>query len=192
MSWQTAVGLLAIGLGLAAAEPIAAQDRQGGMGMGGMGMGGMGMGGMGVGGMGHGYSWYHNGPGMHFGWYGGGPGGTCFMSAGENGAFANLDARLEFLRANIGVNDAQRAAWDAYTAAVKRSIETMQTAYQVMMQNMMNLNFAERFNAQLGAMNAHMAELQKVAPALAGLYGVLTPEQKQKADTLFRAMGCYW
>ncbi len=156
-----------------------------GMGMGGMGMGGMGgmgMGGMGMGGMGG----MHPGFQMHHGWFSPGMAG-CFITGGDA---AILAQRLNALHDALALSTAQKPQWDGFASAVVRSNETMQAAYRTMLANMMNMNFAERFNKQLEAMNLSMAELQKVAPALAALYGVLTPEQKVRAEMQFRALGC--
>lgn len=159
----------------------------GGMGMGGMGMGGMGMGGMGMGGMGMGgMGGMHPGFQMHHGWFSPGMAG-CFMTGGDATILAQ---RLNALQDALALSTAQKPQWDGFASAVVRSNETMQAAYRTMMANMMNMNFAERFSKQLEAMNLSMAELQKVAPALATLYGVLTPEQKARAEMQFRALGC--
>ncbi len=149
-----------------------------GMGFG-MGMGGMGMGGMGMGGM-------HPGFSMHHSWFGPGMAG-CFMMAGDP---AMLAQKLNALRDALSLSATQASQWDAFANAVMRSHETMQAAYQTMMSNMMNMNFAERFTKQLEAMNLHMAEMQKVSPALVALYGALTPDQKARAEAQFHALGC--
>ncbi|MEQ1669383.1 MAG: Spy/CpxP family protein refolding chaperone [Hyphomicrobium sp.] len=172
--------LIAIGF-VACAPPARAQQSPGMQGQGMHGMGGM-----------MGYSMGQSGPGyMHFGWFGPGAMNACFMATGENGAFPSLDHRLEFIAKNLAITDAQVPQWTAYTTALKRSVETMQAAHQTMMANIMNMNFVERFNVQLNAMNTHLAQLQQVAPALSAVYTVLTPEQKAKADQMFRAMGCF-
>lgn len=113
------------------------------------------------------------------------------MATGDNGNFPSLDERLNYIHAALMISQAQQPQWQAFALALKRSQETMQAAYRTMMNNLMNMNFVDRFNTQLNAMNAHMAELQKVVPALATLYGVLTVEQKTRADELFRSMGCF-
>jgi hypothetical protein len=148
---------------------------------------GWGMGGMGS--MGAGPSAPHYS--MHYSWFGPGQGRSCFMMTDENGAFPSIEQRLDFMRTTIGITEAQLPQWNAYAQAVGRSLETMRAAYQTMMNTMMSLNFVERFNLQLNAMNSHLAQLQQVTPALSAVYAVLTPEQKAKADGVFRSMGCY-
>ncbi|HMN36094.1 MAG TPA: Spy/CpxP family protein refolding chaperone [Hyphomicrobium sp.] len=152
----------------------------------GHGMMGMEMGGMGLAGS---YSPNHFMM-MHGGWFGPGSMG-CFIMDGTENAFATLEQRLEFIRSMLAITESQRPQWEAFAGAILRSRETMRSAYQVMMNNMMNMNFADRFNQQLTAMNAHLTQLQQVAPALNALYGVMTNEQRQKADNLFRSMGCF-
>lgn len=194
------------------------QGMSGMQGMGGMsGMSGMqGMGGMMATGPGGGQAWGWAG-GYGPGWGGGqwrqgqmhpgmmhpgqmpGPGHGpgfgmmhgCFMVTGENGYFPSLDQRLEFLKAQIGIMEGQKAQWDAYTSAVKRNVESMQGAWQTMWANMMNLNFAERFGKQVEAMNKHHAAMQDVAGSLSALYGALQSEQRERAEFMLRMMGCF-
>lgn len=168
------------------APPCPQQGMAGGMGAMGGSSPGMGHGMMG--GMGPGMMWGH-------GWMGHGrsPSGFmagCFMITGENGAFGSLDARFMFLRTNIGITDAQAQKWAAYENAVKNSLTATEAAWRTMMENLMSLDFAERFRRQLEALNAHLASLQQVLPALAEVYATLTPEQRMRADGLFRSMGC--
>lgn len=114
----------------------------------------------------------------------------CFMMTGENGAFANLDQRLEFLKVQIGVMETQKPQWDAYAGAVKRNVESMQAAWQTMWSNMMNLNFAERFGKQMEAMGKHHAAMQELSTALNALYVSLQSEQRARADGMLHMMGC--
>ncbi len=126
------------------------------------------------------------GPGAGFGWMHG-----CFMMTGENGYFPSLEQRLDFLKAQIGLMEAQKPQWDAYAGAVKRNVEAMQGAWQTMWANMMNLNFPERFGKQVESMNRHHAAMQDVASSLTALYGVLQSEQRQRAEYMLHMMGCF-
>ncbi len=170
--------------------------QQGGMpgmqmpGMGEPGMGGPGMGGPGMAGM-MGAMMMH-GP-MHQSMTWGQPMMIgCFMMTGENGAFQSLDQRFAFMAAQIAITEAQRPQWEAWTASVKRSTDSMQAAWQTMWANMANMNFAERFSKQMEAMNRHLSTMQDILPSLSAVYGVLTPEQRGKADMMFAMMGCHW
>jgi hypothetical protein len=209
MSTAAATGLgLAVGFAaLAQSQPqtkqpeakqsdTQAQARPGSAGSGtGAGMMGQGMGyGMGPGMMGHGMG-YGMGPGMmgHGMGYGMGPGmmgpgmgygmGPGMMGMGGM-AGPHLEGRLAYLRAELGITDAQRSAWDAYAAAVKKTMEGMQGMHQSMMQAMASGTPVERVAARVSAMESRIASLKELQPALASLYGTLTAEQKQKADQL--------
>jgi hypothetical protein len=158
---------------------------QRGMGQGGMGQGGMGQGMMGQGGMGPGMM--QGGMMMQM------MAGNCpmmgnMMGAGDMPAYT--DGRLAFLKAELAITDAQKAAWDTYAAALKKNLMSMHDMRQKMMTAISANNPADRLDAHLAAMESRVATLKEVKPALTQLYGVLTDEQKKKADQILTGMGC--
>ena len=48
----------------------------------------------------------------------------------------------------------------------------------------------ERLDARIGMMDTRLAALKELKPALQGLYGALSAEQKKKADEVLTGMGC--
>ena len=73
------------------------------------------------------------GPGM-MGNYGPGMMGGCPMvgisSDGQTLTF--VDGRIAFLKAELGITDAQTSVWDAYAEAIKRNLQNMQGMWQTM------------------------------------------------------------
>lgn len=169
-------GMLACGSAVALAQ----QGPGRGPGMGpGMGMGpgtgmGPGMMGPGMGGMFRGM---------------GGPMGGCGMMGLEDGK-AYTDGRLAFLRAELGITEAQKAAWDGYAAAFRKNLEGMQAARQTMMSGTMPTSPVERLDLRLAMMESRLAALKELKPALGTLYAALGEEQKKKADDVLTSMGC--
>ncbi|MCB1413515.1 MAG: Spy/CpxP family protein refolding chaperone [Xanthobacteraceae bacterium] len=162
-----------------------AQRGPGGM-MGGM-MGGYGggmMGGYGGGMMGPGYGMRGNfGPGMM---------GGCGMmgAAAEGGASTFAAGRLAFLKAELGITDAQKAVWDTYAEAIKDNLTSMQGMWQMMNAVIEAKTPAERLDARIAAMESRVAALKEVKPALEKLYAALSDTQKGKADEILTGMGC--
>ena len=147
------------------------QSRQPGMGM--MGPGMMGDGGMGPGMMGR------NGmmtPGMM------GPG----MMMGYGPA---MEGQLAYVKAELGITDAQKDAWDAYANAIKSRATTMQSMHTAMVQAMQTGSALERMDARTNAMQTMVESMKTIKPATEALYKVLTDEQKKKADLLL-GNGC--
>ena len=136
------------------------QSRQPGIGM--MGPGMMGYGGMGPGMM---------GPGMMMGY---GPA---------------MEGQLAYVKAELGITDAQREAWDAYANAIKSWATTMEGMHTAMIQAMQTGSALERMEARSNAMQILIESMKAIKPATEALYKALTDEQKKKADLLL-GNGC--
>ena len=131
------------------------------------------------------------GMGMHRGMGGGGPMMGC-MTFGTDEGKTYADGRLAFLKAELGITDAQKAQWDGYAAALKKNLESMRPMREAMMASMAAPDGSpvERLDLRITAMEARLAMLKEVKPALAGLFGTLSDEQKKKAGELLTTMGC--
>lgn len=138
---------------------------------------------------------------------GGGPmmgmmGGGCHMmgmmgrgmrGGGMLGNPARMDAmvagRLAYLKAELGITDAQSQAWSGYVDAVNSRVETMKGMRQSMMAAMQSGNAVDRMEARTNAMEAMVEAMKAVNPAIKALYEVLTDDQKEIADQLI-GMDC--
>jgi LTXXQ motif family protein len=173
------IGSISLGCGLAFAEdsqpqmPMMGQGMMGGQGMGAGMMGGHGM--MGPGMMGQGMM----GPGMR------GMMGRGMM----NDIGPIMEGRLAYTKAELGITDAQTAAWDGYVKAVKARVSNMQEMHTAMMKAMHSGSALERLDARTKAMENVVEDLKAVRPALETLYNALSDGQKKKADALL-GMGC--
>jgi hypothetical protein len=142
-----------------------------------------GMGMMGGGMMGHG-----RGEGMM-----GMMGGGCPMMGmmGRNGdASTFAEGRIAFIKAELAITEAQKDVWEAYSAALRKNLESMQGMRKTMMGTMQAASPVERLDRHITAMEARLQSLKEVKPALADLYAALSDDQKKKADGLLTGMGC--
>ena len=140
------------------------------------------------------------GPGMMSPGYGpgmmgnDGPGmmGGCPMMGsttdGQGSTFA--EGRIAFLKAELGITDAQKSEWNAYAEKIKGNLQNMQGMWQTMKTVFDAKTPADRLDAQITAMDSRLAALKEIKPALSKLYVVLSAEQKKKADELLTVMGC--
>ena len=119
------------------------------MGYGGMGPGMMGRGMMGYGGMGPGMMR----PGMMMGY---GP---------------MLQGQLTYLKAELGITDAQKTAWDGYVDALQQRSTTMQGMHATMMQAWQSGTALDRMDARLQAMQSMLDSIQPPRSGLGLLAG---------------------
>ena len=100
------------------------------------------------------------------------------------------EGRIAFLKAELGITDAQKSAWEAYAAALKKNLEGMQATRQTMMKVMQATSPVERVDARISMMESRLSTLKEIKPVLAILYNGLSDDQKKKADQLLIGMGC--
>ncbi|MEW5964577.1 MAG: Spy/CpxP family protein refolding chaperone [Pseudomonadota bacterium] len=112
------------------------------------------------------------------------------MAMGEGDGTAHAAGRIAFLKAELGITEAQKEAFDAYAAALTKNLEGMQAMRSAMMASMQAKTPVERLSGHLQAMEKRLAVLKEVKPALEKLYGALSDEQKKKADQTMTGMGC--
>jgi len=175
-----AIGLFTLAPAGIAQQPDADQSPQPGTGMMGPGMMGPGM-----------------GPGM-MQWIGRGGmmgmmGGGCPMMGmlGRNGAAPSFaEGRVAFIKAELAITDAQSSVWDAYAAALRKNLESMQSMRKTMMGAASPGSPVERLDLHISTMESRLQSLKEVKPALAALYAALSEDQKKKADELLTGMGC--
>lgn len=170
------LALSALALAIAGAVPAAAQSGPG-PGAGGPGMGGPGM----MGGYGQ-RGWGGPGGGWHM-WGGGGWWG------GPDAMVSRVDGRLAFLKAELKITDAQKAAWDKFAAAVRASAKNMLDRMNAMHSGGQGgLTLPDRLELQEQFMTARLDEIKQVKAGLKDIYAVLTDAQKKDADTIVLPM----
>ena len=112
----------------------------------------------------------------------------CPMMMGGMGHYA--EGRIAFLKAELGITDAQKAVWDAYAAAIAKNLQGMQATRAAMLKMMEAKSPVERLDNHIAAMEGRLASLKEIQPPLSALYAVLSADQKKKADELLTGMGC--
>jgi uncharacterized small protein (DUF1192 family) len=125
----------------------------------------------------------------------GGPGHTGMMAPGWQGMMGPammgdygpmMEGRLAYMKAELGITEAQRAVWDGYANAVKaRTMQAMHTS----MVKVMKGSAIERLDARIDAMTSMVESLKAERPAIDALYKTLSDDQKKKADLLI-GVGC--
>jgi hypothetical protein len=118
-----------------------------------------------------------------------GPGMGMMMGSGPMmglmmGTGPMMEGRLAYLKAELGITDAQTSAWDDYVAAVKARHSGMQDMHAGMIKAMHSGNAVDRLDAHVKAMESMVESLKALKPPTVALYAVLSDDQKKKADQL--------
>lgn len=104
--------------------------------------------------------------------------------------FDHIEGRIAFLRAELGITDAQQPQWDAFADALRKQASTMRTMRTQMMQGGMPTNWLDRLTRHERMLSARLDAMKAIEGPARALYGVLSPEQQSKADNLMgRPMG---
>lgn len=138
--------------------------------------------------------WGTMGPGM---WSNGmmGPGmrgmtGYGMMGPGMMMGYGPMmQGQLTYLKAELGITDAQKPAWDGYADAVQAHSSAMQAMHTTMMQAWQSGTALDRMDAHVQAMQTMLESMKAIRPATETLYNALSDDQKKKADLLL-GNGC--
>jgi len=99
------------------------------------------------------------------------------------------EGRLAYMKAELGITDAQKTEWDSYASALKSRVTTMQGMHTAMIEAMKSGNAIQRLDARINAMESMVESLKAERPAIDALYKTLSDDQRKKADLLL-GMGC--
>jgi hypothetical protein len=112
--------------------------------------------------------------------------GMCPMGMGQR-----TEGALAFIRTELKITQAQTSAWDAFAAAY-RAHKAQRGSMPMMRDGGMMMGpgagpakpLPERMSQHLAIMEEHLAQMKKLQPAVAQLYGGLGADQKKTADEL--------
>lgn len=111
------------------------------------------------------------------------------MMNSENGE-THAAGRIAFIKAELGITEAQQDAFDGYASALRANLEGMHDMRSQMMSAMHSGTAVDRLSNHINMMEGRLATLKQVKPALEKLYGVLSDAQKEKANKVLTGMGC--
>jgi Spy/CpxP family protein refolding chaperone len=98
-----------------------------------------------------------------------------------------VESRMSELKAQLKINSAQEAAWQAFAAQAKERAAGMQAMHSQMQEG--SGSAPEQMAKRTAAMQQRLAGMTTMNQALSALYAVLTPEQKAVADQNLGMMG---
>ena len=99
------------------------------------------------------------------------------------------EERLDALKNELTITDAQKKVWDDYAASVKGSAASTRDVYAHMMSVSIPATLPARIKLHESIMGARFETMKSTNAATLALYSVLDDAQKKKADDLIIGMG---
>jgi hypothetical protein len=97
----------------------------------------------------------------------------------------HVEGHIAFLRAELAITPGQEALWEPVAAAMRDDVTTLQAADAKISQTHAPQNAVDYLQNRVVFANLRAQGEERFLNAFRGLYGVLSPQQKQMADSLF-------
>jgi LTXXQ motif family protein len=116
----------------------------------------------------------------------GGMGQMMMAMMGDRGGMMadRVESRLEFLKDQLKITEAQMPQWDRFADALRSTATSMTGMQQQMMQGGMPASLPDRLGLHEQMLSAHLERVKDIKAALDPLYAALSGEQKKLADQL--------
>jgi periplasmic protein CpxP/Spy len=99
---------------------------------------------------------------------------------------AAADQRIQSLRAELHITDPQLPQWNAFAQVMRDNATKTDALFRQRASAAAGMNALDNMKSYAEIARAYADNTQALATAFEGLYGVLTVQQKQTIDTLFR------
>lgn len=107
--------------------------------------------------------------------------------AAPAGAAVRVEQRIKQLHAQLGITPAEQAQWEQFAQIMRENAREMDQAVMQRAQQFPSMNAVEDMQSYEQIAAAHVQHLQKLIPVFQNLYAAMSPEQKNRADEVFRA-----
>jgi hypothetical protein len=98
--------------------------------------------------------------------------------------FDHIEGRIAFLRAELGITEAQQAQWITSADTLRARASTMRTMRGQMMQGGMPETWPDRLALEQRVLSARLEAVKAIQGPASALYASLSPEQQKKANEL--------
>ncbi len=98
--------------------------------------------------------------------------------------FEHVEGRIAFLKAELGITDAQAPQWNAFADTLRSNAKAHQAMHEQMTKGGMPSAWPDRLAAQQKVLSTRLDAIKALEAAAKPLYAVLSDEQKKTADQL--------
>jgi hypothetical protein len=96
----------------------------------------------------------------------------------------HIEGRIAFLKAELGISEAQQPQWNAFADVLRAQAGKMQAKHAQMMQGSMPEAFPDRLAMMEHGLSARLEALKAMEEPARALYAVLSPDQQKKGNEL--------
>jgi len=96
-----------------------------------------------------------------------------------------VEAHIADLHRKLKITADQEPKWAEVAQVMRDNAQRIDALLQQRQDNLSGMSAVDDLNSYRDVTQAHLDGLQKLIPAFAGLYDVMTPDQKKNADTVF-------
>jgi protein CpxP len=97
-----------------------------------------------------------------------------------------VEQRITDLHTQLNITDQQSKQWDAFTQVMRDNAKNTDQAFRDRSQHLSTMHADDAMKSYAALTQKHADNMQKLSSAFSDLYAVLSPEQKETADTLYR------
>jgi len=97
-----------------------------------------------------------------------------------------VEQRITDLHAKLNITDQQSKQWDAFTQTMRDNANKTDGAFRDRAQKLSSMDADDAMKSYAALAQQHAENMQKLSSAFSDLYAVLSPEQKQVADAMYR------
>ncbi len=106
--------------------------------------------------------------------------------AAPGGAPARIEANIKELHAQLKITPVQEAQWEQFAQIMRENARDMDQVVTPRPQQSAPMNAVQDMQSLEKIAEAQVQHLQKLIPAFQNLYAAMSPEQKARADEIFR------
>ncbi|HEY0199813.1 MAG TPA: Spy/CpxP family protein refolding chaperone [Rhodanobacter sp.] len=97
-----------------------------------------------------------------------------------------VEQRISDLHSQLNITADQSKQWDAFAQTMRDNARKTGQAFHDRSSKLSTMNADESMKSYAALAQEHAENMQKLSSAMSDLYAVLTPEQKETADALYR------
>lgn len=97
-----------------------------------------------------------------------------------------VEQRISDLHAQLKITDAQSTQWDAFAQTMRDNAMKTAQAFHDRAQKLSSMNADDAMKSYAQLAQNHADNMQKLSSAWSALYAVLSADQKQTADAMYR------
>jgi len=97
-----------------------------------------------------------------------------------------VEQRITELHSQLSITDQQTKQWDAFTQTMRDNANKTDGAFRDRATKLSGMNADDAMKSYAALAQQHADNMQKLSSAFSDLYAVLSPEQKQVADAMYR------